>query len=377
MRERSRILSLWMRARARGEEAVLATVVKTEGSSYRMPGARLILTQGGSHEGGVSGGCLEDDILKKAWWLTESGPVLRRYDTTPDDELSNGGYGLGCNGIIQILLERVNEKQPSVLPVLEAVGKLRLPAYLAHVLSPREAVGQRVAMGPDGVVQHNLDDPELVRSILALMEAGLEESKLVSPLPGSEVFIERVDPPVQLLVYGAGVDAIPMTELAGHLGWQVHVLDGRAHYARRDKFPEAESVSVRAPGSPAPQADQWTAAILMTHSFSQDADVLRSLADSPVFYLGVLGPRKRTIQLLEEAAISGVASQGRLHAPMGLDIGADGPEQVALAVISEIQSVMNGRTAGRLRDRSGPIHRPAPGEEENEAGAWVRSIVCA
>ena len=107
MKETERILELWSAARSAGESAVLATVVKTRGSSYRLPGARLLITQGGRHAGSISGGCLEDDLLKKAWWLTENGPVVRRYDTTPEGEISAGGFGLGCNGIIHVLLERL------------------------------------------------------------------------------------------------------------------------------------------------------------------------------------------------------------------------------------------------------------------------------
>ena len=112
MKELERILELWSAAQSAGESAVLATVVKTRGSSYRLPGARLLITQGGRHAGSISGGCLEEDLLKKAWWLTEKGPVVRRYDTTPDGEISTGGFGLGCNGIIHVRLERLTPGQP-------------------------------------------------------------------------------------------------------------------------------------------------------------------------------------------------------------------------------------------------------------------------
>ncbi len=352
MRERDEILALWEQVGAAEGAAVLATVMKTEGSSYRLPGARLLLTQSGRHAGAVSGGCLEDDILKKAWWLTAHGPVLRRYDTTPDGEFTTDGYGLGCNGVIHVLLERVTRSAPSTLSLLREVRDSRRPVTVAHVLAPANAVGQRAIVSDEG--------------------AGLS-------LSGAEVFLERIEPPVRLLIFGAGYDAVPVTQFAKSLGWRVEVYDGRAHYAKVDKFPQADRVAVRLPGAPTPEIDEWTAAVVMTHSFSQDADVLRSLVDLPLRYLGVLGPRKRTGELLEETGLRDSLAQPMLHAPMGLDIGADGPEQVALAIVAEIQSVMHGRPAGLLRDHPGPIHHADPSFDETKGKerAWVRSIVCA
>ncbi len=351
MRERDQILALWEQVSAAGEPAVLATVMRTEGSSYRLPGARLLLTQNGQRVGAISGGCLEDDIVKKAWWLTANGPVLRRYDTTPDGELATDGYGLGCNGIIHVLLERVTQSAPSTLNLLREVRGARRPVTVAHLLAPASAVGQRAIVSADG--------------------DGLSAS-------GAEIFLERIEPPVRLLLFGAGDDAVPVTQFAKSLGWRVEVYDGRAHYAKAEKFPQADSVTVRPPGTPAPAIDEWTAAVVMTHSFSQDADVLRSLIDLPLRYLGVLGPRKRTGQLLAELDLHDLESRLPLHAPMGLDIGADGPEQVALAIVAEIQSVMHGRPAGLLRDRPGSIHHASEfDEKEGKERAWVRSIVCA
>ncbi len=161
-----------------------------------------------------------------------------------------------------------------------------------------------------------------------------------------------------MLVFGAGDDAIPVAELAKHLGWEVWVFDGRAHYARSERFPSADQVQVRAPGSLSalPQIDAWTAAVLMSHSYTQDLGTLRELSNTPLSYLGMLGPRKRAVQLLSDAGLDESQLHPALHSPMGLDIGADGPEQVALAVIAEIQAVLNGRPGGPLRERAGSIH---------------------
>ncbi|MDQ2843519.1 MAG: XdhC family protein [Acidobacteriota bacterium] len=372
MRERNQILKLWDELAATDESAVLATVVLTEGSSYRLPGARLLLAPDGRHAGGVSGGCLEEDILKKAWWLTTSGPVLRRYDTTADGEISTEGYGLGCNGIIHVLLERVSGYEPSVLPLLREVSRRRLPATVAHVLSS-PATGRRLIVDPNGTVRHNVADPALLQLLLA--EVGhADDSKTLTTDSGERIFLERLTPPVKLLVFGAGDDAVPLTQLARCLGWQVEVFDGRAHYARRDKFPDADQVTVRAVGSPAPPIDQWTVAVVMTHSYTQDLDVLGSLVGEPLSYLGVLGPRKRTVQLLADLAASGITAPSSLHTPMGLDLGGDGPEQVALAAVAEIQAVLHRRSSGPLRDRDAPIHSEGA---HSAAEAWARSIVCA
>lgn len=326
MKETERILELWSAARSAGESAVLATVVKTRGSSYRLPGARLLITQGGQHAGSISGGCLEDDLLKKAWWFTEKGPAVRRYDTTPDGEIAADGYGLGCNGIIHVSIERLAPDQTSALDILQRVRAERKPATIKHTIAP------------------------------------------------GEVWVETLQPAIRLLVFGAGNDAVPLTELARNLGWEVWVLDGRAHYARHEKFPQAQVVAVRG-ARPIP-IDAWTVAVIMSHSYSQDLDVLRELSSQPLPYLGVLGPAKRTAQLLADAELTPAVLVPRMRAPMGLDIGADGPEQVALAAIAEIQSVLNGREGTALSTKSGPIHSRET--DEGEDGKFeVRSIVCS
>ncbi|MDQ2711071.1 MAG: XdhC family protein [Acidobacteriota bacterium] len=375
MRELNRILELWHTLEEAGESAVLATVVRTQGSSYRLPGARLLLSPDGRHAGSISGGCLEEDILKKAWWLTADGPVLRRYDTSPDGEIAAGGFGLGCNGVIHVLLERI-VSGPSILSVLEKVKEVRRAATVAHILRPATAVGQRLVIDVDGNLSHDIAIPELARILVEGYNSGSNEHLQALELPpGVEAFLENLTPPVHLLVFGAGDDAVSLTQLAKYLGWQVSVLDGRSHYARKEKFPLADHVWVRKAGSPAPPIDPWTVAVIMTHSFSQDLDVLQTLASQPLRYLGLLGPRKRTDQLVAEAGLDGTEISSSLHTPVGLDIGADGPEQVALSVTAEIQSVLNGRVGGFLSNRNGPIHAGESSEEE--AANWVRSIVCA
>ncbi len=369
MKEREQILELWREVRAQGSNAVLVTVVKTLGSSYRRPGARLLITESGKRAGSISGGCLEDDVVKKAWWLSEKGPALRRYDTTPDGEIgpsgeSSGGFGLGCNGIIYLLLQRFSgkSKEASPLDILQGVYAARRDSVLAHVLSPPEAVGtySETAMPP----------------ALQLHARGIAASMVTRLDSNHEVFFETLNAPVRLLIFGAGDDAVPLTELARLLGWNVCVFDGRAHYARSEKFPRAHHVAVRDSSLSLDdlQIDGRTVAVVMTHSYTQDLNFLRSLVQHCLPYVGVLGPRNRSEQLLRDCAIL-PADAPSVHGPAGLDIGADGPEQVALSIVAEIQASLNERDGGSLRGRIGSIH--SRDSDGRAAAPFVPGIVCA
>jgi xanthine/CO dehydrogenase XdhC/CoxF family maturation factor len=366
MREREQILELWREVRAKDADCVLVTVVKTLGSSYRRPGARLLITGSGQRAGSISGGCLEDDVVKKAWWLSEQGPVVRRYDTTPDGEIGpsgevSGGFGLGCNGIIYLLIQRL-KNNPATLDILESVYATRQPALLAHVLSPAETAGTYA--GSQIPVHLRLHAQSLTSSVVTRLDSQ------------QEVFFETLNPPVRLLIFGAGDDAVPLTEFARHLGWDVCVFDGRAHYARSERFPQARQVAVRDSSLTLDdlQIDSRTVAIVMTHSYTQDLNFLKSLSKHRLAYVGALGPRNRSEQLLSDAGLLN-ADSAVLHGPAGLDIGADGPEQVALSIIAEIQASLNGREGGPLRQRNGSIH-----SRETDGASlqpFVPGIVCA
>ena len=376
MREYQQITKLWAQAKKAGTSAVLATVVKTSGSSYRLPGARLLITEDGGRAGSISGGCLEEDVLKKAWWMTSDGQrVIRKYDTTSDGEIVPE-FGLGCSGIIHVLLERLNP-DAGVLDVIDAVHSVREPACVAHVLDPAPLAGQRLFFEAGRTWRSECDAPELASALQPAIKAALraQASDHVVLLGGIEVFVEVIKPPERLLVFGAGNDAIPVTELAHYLGWEVFVFDGRSQYARAERFPNAKEVTVcRAPDAAiTAHIDQWTSAVLMTHSYTQDLEFLRQLSSHQLPYLGILGPRKRTVQLLEDAGLNPAALPA-MHSPMGLDIGADGPAQVALSVIAEIQAALNGRNGGLLKNRNGAIHSS---ESDAEAAGWIRSIACA
>ncbi len=353
MKDDGLILTAWAEAAQEGNAAILATVVKVSGSSYRNPGARMLVTGSGGRTGSISGGCLEGDVLKKAWWLTSENPIaLRVYDNTSEED-AIWEFGLGCNGIVHVLLERWEARSsPLTIDLLEACRKDRRGGVLATVLAG-DALGQQLALFPDLSVRSNGILPDRVlKDAHRAMDA--RESALET-YGGTEVFVEFIAPPVPLLIVGAGHDALPVVRLAKELGWHCTVVDGRSNHARADRFPQADAVLVADLSDPLRDLaiDEQTVAVVMSHSYSQDSAFLHALMERPVLYIGMLGPRKRTDRMLAEA---GLIANAALHSPVGLDIGADTPEEIALAIISEIQAVLASRGGGMLRQRSGPIH---------------------
>jgi xanthine dehydrogenase accessory factor len=355
--ELEQISNVWRESRARGESGVLATVVRIHGSTYRRAGARLLLTSGGKRSGAVSGGCLEADLVKKAWWLTEGGKVaLRRYDTSSDGEIAQE-FGLGCSGVIHVLLERLRYDAISPLQAVAPLKEMRRPAALATIISvtgggPLQA-GQRWLRLPDESTRTDLTGSDVcvflaAEAALAVEQSAPRISTWQSDGQAAEFFVEPLLPGLRLLVMGAGDDAIPVARLARFMGYEVVVLDGRSHLARADRFPEASKVlaTTRIDPLAGVAVDQWTAAILMSHSYEQDLSALRMLASEPLLYMGMLGPRVRTEQLLGDTGILQGEVNGNLHSPLGLDI----------AVIAEIQAVLNRRAGGRLREKVGPLH---------------------
>ena len=349
MKELDQILDAW-RIEPRG---VLATVVQVKGSAYRRPGARMLIQPDGERIGSVSGGCLEGDLSRKAWWLTESGrPALRTYDTMSGDD-AVWEFGLGCNGVIDVLLERVDTAESSeVLAFLEQTRKRRETARIATVIRG-PLTGQRLLIGADSRVAGSLQSSELAYDIEPLLRNS--NANQVVTVGDSEVFLEIVEPSQPLIIFGAGHDAIPLVTIAKELGWHVTVADGRPAYASVERFPTADCVTVLRHDRPLehlaipPEA----AVVFITHNYIQDRTLLPFILARSVRYLGILGPRVRTDRLFEEV---GWEPPKYLHAPVGLDIGAGSPETIAVAIVSEISAVLAGRAGGLLRDRQGPIY---------------------
>jgi len=370
MKELREILDAYETIRRKGEIAALATVVAVSGSSYRRPGARMLLTSDGWAAGGVSGGCLESDVAGRARAVMESGqPDIVTYDTTEDGDIMFG-VGLGCRGVIQILIEPLTGARPDFNFLSDLVQKREAGVCATIFRSEDDAqarLGDRLLLSETGSVYDGLADAELAVRVRAdagdVLVSGKSRIGEYAVSDGCvAVFLEAISPPQPLVVFGAGHDAPPLVRLAKELGWHVTVADARPAYAIRERFPQADAVLVCPPEEAAARLplDARTAVVLMTHNYLHDRALLGQLLPSSVRYLGVLGPKRRTERLLSELP-PGVVTDGalsRLHSPVGLDIGADMPETIALSIIAGIQAVAAGRPGGFLRDRSGPIYPP-------------------
>jgi xanthine dehydrogenase accessory factor len=357
MQEHARMMAAYSALQASGGVCVLATVVGTRGSSYRSPGARMLILPDGSRIGAVSGGCLEGELCRRAhWWTSESPAVLKTFDTSTQED--NEGFGLGCGGGIDLLLERIGCDVSETHPLLaeQRVTDSRQAAALAVVLEATAASGLRV--GERFALANAEQYPEIGMLLRRSLEIGYSFTALLRDgrLAGCRVFVEWMAPPVQLLVCGGGTDAQPVVTQAAALGWSVVVLDQRADFARESRFPDADHVIAARDVAALDglRLDARTAAIVMSHSFAQDTFFLESLLQHPLGYLGVLGARRRTLDLL--ARLGRDAMPPGLHAPAGLDIGAETPEQIALSILSEVQATVAKRHGGALRDRDGSIH---------------------
>jgi len=370
MKELREILTAYEVIRRQGKLAALATVVAVSGSSYRRPGARMLLTADGPIAGGVSGGCLESDVFQRARAVIESGQAaIVTYDTTEDGDIVFG-VGLGCRGVIQILIEPLTGARPD-FEFLSCLARRREAGVCATVFRSEGdtpmRLGDRLLLSRMGSIYDGFADAALAARVrsdagdaLASGKSGVRE--YAAPGGSVAVFLEAIMPPQPLVIFGAGHDAPPLVRLAKELGWHVTVADARPAYASAEHFPQADAVLVCPPDEAASRLplDSRAAVVLMTHNYLHDRALLEQWLPAPLCYLGVLGPKRRTERLLSELP-PGMVTPGalsRLHSPVGLDIGADTPETIALAIIAGIQAVAAGRPGGFLRDRSGPIYPP-------------------
>jgi xanthine dehydrogenase accessory factor len=347
MMERRQIVRLWKQ----GTASVLVTLVRAEGSSYRRPGARLLLSAHGDYAGTISGGCLETEILRKATWLVRDGALVERYSTMFDDT-AEVPFGLGCGGVVDLLLEPAETPEcRALLAALETTITGDEAAVLTWLPHKGRALARAVLTenGDFSFASEGLTASELVGARAQVLKQG--EIEGVS----KEVFVERIAAPQHLYVLGAGDDAKPLVSMGAFLGWSVTVMDGRVQLARCDRFPEAERVvAVSSTLAEMAQIRPKDAVVLMTHSYEQDRELLAAILPLRPRYLGLLGARHRTSLLVSEVA----AKLGRtvaecceqIYAPVGLDLGGDGPEAIALAVIAEVQACCMGKlgTSRRL-----------------------------
>lgn len=372
MKETREILKA-VSALADGEHAVLATVIDVRGSGYRLPGARMIMLATGETMGTVSGGCLESDVLERAKKVLATGkPEVFTYDTT-GDENSVFSMNMGCRGVIRILLEVV-DGDGVLIGKLRQVYETRDGQVMATLVSVENNaseidIGGRAFLNGSGEIENDgLQDnvtglPELKEGLKNYRPDDRYAFKTIETDDGSfEFAFETLLPPITVHIFGAGADAVPAARIFTELGWRVTVIDHRPAFLTMERFPTAEKLVLQVPGEmlDALTADSRTAAVVMTHNYGRDREILPFLLQSDVAYIGALGPKRRTEQLLEELSAGGGSftdlQLSQLHAPVGLDIGADTPESIALSIAAEIQSVFANRSGGHLRERQGSIY---------------------
>ena len=361
---------------ASGRRMALATIVAVRGSTYRRPGARLLVPEEGAPIGNISGGCLEGDVADMARLVMEEGRArLAGWDLTADDD-AVWGLGLGCNGAIEVFIEPADRAVEAARALRTALEEER-PISLVTVIGSTEpdaiAPGARLIVMPDGAVQGSLGrsdvDAEAIAAARELLTT--ERSEIRTLAEGIRAFVEILDPPLRLVICGAGHDAVPLVRAASLLGWNVTVVDDRPAFLNRERFPEAHGfASVDDPSevADAVTVDARTFVVVMTHNFLRDKAYLRGLLTTDARYVAMLGPAARTQRLLMELEEEGtpITDEGRsrIHGPAGLDLGAEGPEEIAQAIIGEIVAVRRGRDGGFLKERPTPIHdRPRPGTE--------------
>jgi xanthine dehydrogenase accessory factor len=395
----------------------VATVIEVRGSAFRRPGARMLIAADSRLVGSVSGGCLEADVCKRAERVMASGtPEVLTYDTTSDADIV-WGLGLGCNGIVRVLVEPVRaDALPAYLPfVLERLdrGEHATVATITSVspgtnvssgssigagvsISPGASVspdtstgvtagaglvGQRVLLREDGsVAEADIADGAWRARVIETTRRALDDratriASCTDAATGTEVeiFCETIKPPVPLVIFGSGDDAAMVSRLAKTLGWHVTIVDRRPSYLTPARLPDADILTLCEPEDVAatvPLAPR-TVALVMTHNYLQDRAILDALLPRGLAYIGQLGPRRRTERLLEElAAAHSAPAYGdarRLHGPVGLDLGAETPEEIALAIVAEIQAVTTRHEAGFLKNRPGPIHLPAAPQSQPQS----------
>jgi xanthine dehydrogenase accessory factor len=372
MKEIKDIINAFEEARREGRQTALATLVHVDGSSYRRPGARMLVTDEGRLTGAISGGCLEGDALRKALLaLNRRQSMLVTYDTTDEDD-AKFGVGLGCNGIIQVLFEPIDEDSPhNPIELLKRVAGERRHAVLITLFSlqnKRDAQRGTCLLMKEGQVISTLQDENGLEEALkvdgqkALEKRSSSFKNYVLATENLTAFIEFVKPPVSVVIVGAGNDVVPLVKMADILGWETTVVDGRPSLARPERFVSSCQVLVSKPERALEtiRIDEETVFLLMTHNYNYDLAMLRELIKRNVVYIGSLGPRKKLDRMLEDLRREGIVVSDeqleRIYGPSGLEIGAETPEEIGLSILAEIKAVLAKKEGRFLRSIEQAIH---------------------
>ncbi|QNA46226.1 XdhC family protein [Lacibacter sediminis] len=368
-KEINEIIAAYKKATQKGMKTALATVVYVEGSSYRRPGARMLVEEDGRMTGVISGGCLEGDALRKALLaIHQDQNKLVTYNSM-DEEDVEFGVQLGCNGIVHILFEPIDaadENNP--IELLERSQLYRRETVLVTLFSLHNFHGHQpgTCFFLDQESSYSKLDEAGLKALVhedasTVLNAG---SSFIKEYSAFELtaFVELLQPSISLIIVGAGNDAFPLVEMTKVLGWQITVADGRSTHANAQRFPDVHQLLTGKPEEIFKQLaiDEWTVFLLMTHNYKYDLAMMKLLLQINCRYIGTLGPKKRLERMFDELKDEGITvtdeQRATIHGPIGLDIGAETAEEIALSVLAEIKAVFAERTGGFLKNRSVSIH---------------------
>ncbi len=369
MNQLQAVVEAYRRLRAEGRGLALATVFTGVGSVCRRPGSRMLVSTSGETVGCIGAGCMERDVAERARRAIASGRlVVARYDANPETDIV-WGLGLGCGGVTEVLIEPLStDADAEQIAFIADCLERNEPGAIATAVFPKGSASLPVCARiflANGKASGSIEDPVLADALTRDAAEALRDQRrprvveyqaLEQIVPA---LIEVIPRRISLVIFGADQDAVPLAHFAGELGWRVTVVDSRVGLATAARFPTAESVVV----CPAERAadsvrlEEQSAAVIMMHQYVWDMELLRRVLSAPLRYVGVLGPRERTEGLLRHLGSTATGqARGRLYAPVGLDIGAETSEEIAFAIVAEIQAVLAGRAGGSLRDHPGPIH---------------------
>ena len=366
MHELQEIIKAFEVNQQQGENTFLATIVNSFGSTYRQKGAKMLITETGEIVGTLSGGCVENDIFQYTKQISDE-PLLISYDATSEEDLI-WGFGLGCNGAVQILLEKLdyswklsplnlinecltNKKHGAIATIFEIEGEIDVK------------LGSRFFVYPDNTTHTDIQEQNLKKAITddTISAKNTRQStvnKYQSSLGSVDVFIEVITPPLSLIIFGAGRDVLPVAKLAKAIGWQVTVVDCRAQEKTYQRFAFADNIILTRRDIISQQisVDENDVAVVMTHNYFDDYNIIKFLLPTKISYLGVMGSKNRIAKIIEDLNPTKTQLE-KLYSPIGLDIGADTPAEIANSIISEIQAVSSKRNASFLKYRSQPLHQ--------------------
>lgn len=370
MKEIRAILKSFEKAQKAGKKTALATVVHVEGSSYRRPGARMLITEDGELTGAISGGCLEGDALRKALSaIVQQQNKLVTYDTT-DEEDARLGVQLGCNGVVQILFEPIKTDQlfhpVRLLQELVAGAEHSVVVTLFSLeeqLQPGTTLLYRNGSSQQVVPGEKYGD--LIAAAEEVLQSKSSDFRRYQNASGAfTAFIEFIPRPLALVIAGAGNDVQPLVEITAVLGWHTTVVDGRASHATSQRFEKADVVIVAKSDEVLKKipVDERSFFVLMTHNYNYDLALLGQLITQNCAYIGVLGPKKKLQRMLDDLGSDGIVPGEKqlalIHGPVGLDIGAETAEEIAVSIVAEISTVLHRRSGASLKDKQHGIHSP-------------------